>query len=157
MDYNVLLWIGIMLVLMMIEAATMNLVTIWLAIGALASVFATLMGAGGVWQFAVFVIVSGIMLIFTRPLVKKYVSTRYQKTNSDSLIGRTARITQTVNNRLETGTAFLDGKEWSVRTEDDGQILNEGEMVKVLQIEGVKLIVEKDNPGSPRLPQPGTV
>ena len=91
MDFNVILWIVIMVALLVVEALTMNLTTIWLAIGALASVFITLAGAGGVAQFAVFVVVSAIMVFFTRPLVKKYVAGHYQKTNSDSLVGRTGR------------------------------------------------------------------
>ena len=99
MDFNVILWIVIMVALLVVEALTMNLTTIWLAIGALASVFITLAGAGGVAQFAVFVVVSAIMVFFTRPLVKKYVAGRYQKTNSDSLVGRTARIIEPVRAR----------------------------------------------------------
>ena len=144
MDLNVVLWIVIMIVLMVVEALTMNLTTIWLAVGALASIFFTLAGAGGVMQFGVFVVVSGIMLFFTRPIVKKYIAGRYQTTNSDSLIGRTARIIQPVDNRLETGTAFLDGKEWTARTENEGETLNEGDLAIVREIEGVKLIVSKE-------------
>ena len=157
MDFNVLLWIIIMVVLLAIEALTMNLTTIWLAIGALVSFFVTLAGAGGVWQFGVFVAVSTIMVVFTRPLVKKYVSVHYQKTNSDSLVGRTARIIEPVNNKLETGTAFLDGKEWSVRTESDNVTLNEGDIVTVREIQGVKLIVAKESPENPRIVQFGAV
>lgn len=157
MDFNVLLWIIIMVVLLAIEALTMNLTTIWLAVGALVAFFFTLAGAGGVMQFGVFVVVSTIMVVFTRPIVKKYVSGHYQKTNSDSLVGRTARIIEPVNNKLETGTAFLDGKEWSVRTENDNVTLNEGEIVTVREIKGVKLIVSKDVQENPRLIQFGAV
>ena len=144
MDFNVILWIVIMVLLLVVEALTMNLTTIWLAVGALASIFFTLAGAGGVMQFGVFVVVSAIMVFFTRPLVKKYVAGRYQKTNSDSLVGRTARIIEPVNNNLETGTAFLDGKEWSVRSENENEILDEGELAVVREIQGVKLIVAKE-------------
>jgi len=144
MDYNVILWIVIMVVLLAIEAATMNLTTIWLAVGALISIFFTLAGAGGVMQFAVFVVVSAVMVIFTRPLVKKYIEGKYQKTNSDGLVGKTARIIETVDNRHETGTAFLDGKEWMVRSEDDDQVLASGELAVVRSISGVKLIVSKE-------------
>lgn len=144
MDFNVILWIAIMVLLLVVEALTMNLTTIWLAIGALASVFFTLAGAGGVAQFAVFVVVSAVMVFFTRPLVKKYVAGKYQKTNSDSLVGRSARIIEPVDNKLETGTAFLDGKEWTVRSDSDAVTFNEGDMVIVREIEGVKLIVAKE-------------
>ena len=114
-------------------------------------IFFTLAGAGGVMQFGVFVVVSAIMVIFTRPLVKKYVAGRYQKTNSDSLIGRTARIIEPVNNSLETGTAFLDGKEWTARTEHENELLGEGEIVTVREIEGVKLIVSREPIDASRL------
>jgi len=144
MDFNVVLWIGIMIALLVIEGLTMNLTTIWLAIGSLAAFFATLMGAGGVWQFAVFVIVSSVMVVFTRPVVKNYVAVKYQKTNSDSLIGRTARVIEPIDNSLEKGTAFLDGKEWTARTENEGVTFNEGDMAVVTDIVGVKLIVSKE-------------
>ena len=147
MDFNVILWIVIMVVLLMIEGATMNLTTIWMAIGALAAFFFTLAGAGGVMQFAVFVIVSTIMVIFTRPIVKKHLAVKYQKTNTESLIGRTARVVETIDNSLETGTAFLDGKEWSARTESEGTVLEKGDLAVVTDIVGVKLIVSKE-PGT---------
>ena len=153
MDFNVILWIVIMVLLLIVEAMTMNLTTIWLAVGALASVFFTLAGAGGVAQFAVFVIVSAIMVFVTRPLVKKYVAGRYQKTNSDGLVGRYARIIEPVNNKLETGTAFLDGKEWTVRSVSDDDLFNEGDIVVVREIEGVKLIVAKEGTEIPKLVQ----
>ena len=151
MDFNVVLWIVIMVLLLVVEALTMNLTTIWLAVGALASIFFTLAGAGGVMQFGVFVVVSAVMVFFTRPLVKKYVAGKYQKTNSDSLVGRTARIIEPVNNSLETGTAFLDGKEWTVRSEVDGEVFNEGDIVVVREIEGVKLIVAREGAEFPKL------
>ena len=94
---------------------------------------------------------SAIMVFFTRPLVKKYVAGHYQKTNSDSLVGRTARIIEPVNNKLETGTAFLDGKEWTVRSESDSDIFNEGDLVIVREIEGVKLIVAREGNEIPKL------
>ena len=144
MDFNVVMWIVIMVVLLMIEGMTMNLTTIWLAIGSLGALFATLMGAGGVMQFAVFVIISGVMLIFTRPVVKNYLAVKYQKTNSESLIGRTARVVEPIDNSLEKGTAFLDGKEWTARCESENETINEGELAVVTDIVGVKLIVSRE-------------
>ena len=53
------------------------------------------------------------------------------------------RITETVNNRQETGTAVVNGMDWTARTEDDGEVLNPGDLAKVVNISGVKLIVKK--------------
>lgn len=124
-----------------IELYTMVLTTVWFAGGALVAFILSLFGVGVTVQLIVFVITSFILLFFTRPLASKYLNGRTVKTNVDSLIGRTARITAQVNNQLGTGTAVLGGQEWTARALRDEDIYSEGTMVKVYEIHGVKLIV----------------
>ena len=136
-------WLIGFVVLLGIEAATMALTTIWFAGGALAAFILALLGAGVEVQLAVFVIVSFALLFFTRPFALKYVNRNTVKTNSESLIGKHAKVTAEVNNREGTGAAVLNGQEWTARAEDDGNIYSVGTLVEVKDIRGVKLIVSE--------------
>lgn len=134
-------WLIAFVVLIGIEAATMALTTIWFAGGALIAFFLSMLGAGIEVQLTAFVIVSFILLFFTRPVAAKYVNKKTVKTNSESLIGKNARITVQVDNRMGTGAAILNGQEWTARAEDDKKTYVPGTMVTVKAIRGVKLIV----------------
>ena len=129
-------WLIAFVVLLGIEAATMALTTIWFAGGAL-------LGVSVQVQLAAFVIVSFILLFFTRPFALKYVNHNTVKTNSESLIGKHAKVTTEVNNTEGTGAAVLNGQEWTARAEDDGKIYPAGTLVEVKDIRGVKLIVSE--------------
>ena len=115
--------------------------TIWFAGGALLAFILSLFGASVEVQLEVFVIVSFILLFFTRPLASKYLNGRTVKTNVDSLIGRNARITAEVNNLKGTGAAVVNGQEWTARALRDEDIFSEGTQVVIREIRGVKLIV----------------
>ena len=111
-------WLIGFVVLLGIEAATMALTTIWFAGGALAAFILALLGAGVEVQLAVFVIVSFALLFFTRPFALKYVNRNTVKTNSESLIGKHAKVTAEVNNMEGTGAAVLNGQECRIIQEE---------------------------------------
>lgn len=136
-------WLIAFVVLLGIEAATMALTTIWFAGGALVAFVLALLGVSVQVQLAAFVIVSFILLFFTRPFALKYVNHNTVKTNSESLIGKYAKVTSEVNNTEGTGAAVLNGQEWTARAEDDGNIYPVGTLVEVKDIRGVKLIVSE--------------
>lgn len=138
-------WAAAFLVFVVIEVGTMALTTIWFAGGALAGLIACLLGAGIELQLVVFAAVSFILLILTRPLALRYVNRQVKRTNAEGLIGSRARITERVDNAAGTGTAVLDGKEWTARALCQGEIIPEGDMAIVRKIQGVKLLVESDN------------
>ncbi|MDO5415904.1 MAG: NfeD family protein [Lachnospiraceae bacterium] len=125
-----------------IEAATMALTTIWFAGGSLAALILCLLGAGLEIQLAVFVIVSFALLALTRPLALRYLNRRTKKTNVESLVGKQARITETVDNLAGTGTAVVNGQEWTARAADEGKTIPSGALVVIREIRGVKLMVE---------------
>ena len=133
-------WLAAFVVFIGIEIGTMALTTIWFAGGALAAFLVTFTGAGIELQLAVFFIVSLALLIFTRPFALKFINKDAVKTNAESLVGRTARVTSRIDNDLATGTAVVNGQEWTARSAD-GTPLAEGAMVGVKQIKGVKLMV----------------
>ena len=137
-------WLIAFVVLLGIEAMTMALTTIWFAGGALVAFVLALFGINIQVQLAVFVIVSFVLLFFTRPFALKYVNRNTVKTNMDSLIGKSARVTATINNTEGKGAAVLNGQEWTARALEDDRIYPVGTMVEVKEIRGVKLIVSEN-------------
>lgn len=142
-DIEVVIWLALFVILMAIEIATVGLTTIWFAAGSLVSLAAYGLGFGIAVQTIVFFTVSILLLIFTRPFITKYVNKNKLKTNYEGIIGKVVRVTEDVNNLQETGAAIVGGVEWTVRTQSDGIVITSGTIVKVVNIQGVKLIVEE--------------
>lgn len=136
-------WLIAFVALLIFEGATMGLYTIWFAGGAIAGFAVNLLG-GNMWlQIGVFLTVSFLLLIFTRPVAVKYVNKSRTKTNVDSLIGQEAVVTQEIDNLRGVGQTTLRGMEWTARAEQGQGIIAEGSIVEVVAIEGVKLIVKR--------------
>ena len=136
-----IVWVVLMVVFLVVEAATAGLTCIWFAIGSLAALIAALFDAQLWLQIVWFLVISFVTLYFTRPLVKKYVNSRSQPTNADMVIGKEALVTEGIDNVEATGAVSVGGKVWTARSADGGRIKS-GAVVSVLRIEGVKLIVE---------------
>jgi len=130
------------IILVVMEFLTMGLTTIWFAIGALVSFFASLFGAVVWLQIVLFLVVSLVVLVVYRPLAVKYVNSRRTKTNVDDLIGREAKVIERIDNLNETGRVLLNGIDWSARSTLIGGVIEEDTIVKVIEVQGVKLIVE---------------
>lgn len=143
MEKEVFVWLGLLVVFLIVEIATVGLTSIWLAGGALAALLVDLAKLNIWWQIGTFIIVSFLLLIFTRPFAVKYINSHHEKTNYEGIIGKVVRITEKVDNLDQTGSAVVNGIEWTTRTEKEGEILNPGELAKVVNISGVKLIVKK--------------
>ena len=137
-------WLLLFILLLVIEVLTMGLTTIWFAGGALAAFLVSLV-AGNILELevAVFIIVSVILLIFTRPLALRYLNRKTTLTNADSVVGSIVRVTEPVNNILDQGAAQADGKVWTARGASDDLLFEEGELAVVQEIRGVKLILQK--------------
>lgn len=137
------IWLTAVVAFGIIEAVTVQFVSIWFAGAAVCALIASLLGADTITQTVVFVAAAAILLVCTRPVVKKLTKNKKVATNADSLIGKTAVITRGVNGMGEDGEAKIDGKFWTVCS-SDGLPIEEGSVVKVEKIEGVKLIVKKE-------------
>ena len=136
-----MVWLVVAVIFGVIEAATVQLMSIWFAIGAVAAMVAAMLGAS-VWvQFAAFLVVAIIVLCLTRPLVKKVLKVGHIHTNVDSVIGRIGAVTVDIAGPGEVGRVLVDGQDWSAVSED-GSFIPKGEKVLVKSIEGVKLVVE---------------
>lgn len=140
---TVYVWLGLLILFLVIEIATVGLTTIWMAGGALGALILDLAGLNLWWQIGAFLVVSFTMLVFTRPFVVKYINSHHEKTNYEGIIGKVVRITEKVDNLQQTGTAIVNGLEWTTRAERDDVILDPGDLAKVVNISGVKLIVKK--------------
>lgn len=135
-------WLIALVVLLIIEIITLGLTTIWFAGGALVAFLAAMLGLNTVVQIVVFLVVSFLLLFFTKPIATRYFNGQRIRTNSESLIGQEAKVTARIDNFNQQGTVVVNGQEWSARTVDD-QIIEPGEPVVILEISGVKLIVKE--------------
>lgn len=140
---NSFYWLIAVAILLIIEIITLGLTTIWFAAGALIAFFAAVIGANFLIQFIIFVVISVMLLCFTRPIAVSYFNKHRVRTNYEGIIGKTAHVVEKIDNFNQTGTAILDGQEWTARAEQDDEIIEEGARVKVVAIKGVKLIVTK--------------
>ena len=135
-------WIAFIVIFGVLEAVTAQLVSIWFVIGAVAALGSYFFEASVLTQFIIFVLVSVIVLLITRPIVKKFTQTKAQPTNADSYVGLDAVVIEDIDNIHSRGAVKVKGVEWTARSESGDEIA-EGEIVTVKSIEGVKLIVER--------------
>ena len=135
-------WLAVFVVTVVIEIATLGLTTIWFAGGALVALIISLFNPPVAVQIAVFIVVSVVLLIFTRPIATKHFNKKMVATNVDSVPGETGIVSMNIDNIAATGTVMIKGMEWTARTESDDLKIEKGAKVKVLRVEGVKVIVE---------------
>ena len=137
------IWLIVLIVTLIIEIATMGLTTIWFTGGAIVAFVMSLMGVPTAVQIAAFLIISVVLLYFTRPLAMKYFNRNRTYTNSDALIGQQGVVVSDINNIENLGRVLIQGKEWSARAANADDKIPAGAVVSVKQIEGVKLLVEQ--------------
>ena len=130
-------------VLLIVEGLTMGLTTIWFAGGALVAFILALFNVNIYVQIGAFLVVSLALLFGTRPWAKKYLSGKRYGTNYDGVIGKVAKVVEKVDNYNATGLVAVNGVEWTARAENDNETFEPGTLVKVNNINGVKLIITK--------------
>ena len=135
------IWLGIAIALMVVEMMTVGLLTIWFAIGALIAMVLAFCGADTAWQITIFLVSSAILLVLTRPLVKKYINNKHVKTNVDAVVGMKGRVVEAINGIEGTGAVIVDGKTWSARTDNEMTVIPVDTIVTVREVSGVKLLV----------------
>ena len=134
------LWFALLVIFIAAEAATVNMVSAWFAIGSLASLITALLG-GKMWlQIVVFLAVSGVMLSLLRPIAKKYFTPRITKTNVDALVGKTCLCITAIDNLSGSGQVKVGDVEWTARS-TTGEGIPAGAEVKIDRVEGVKVYV----------------
>lgn len=135
-----IIWLIVLVVCLVVEISTLGLTSIWFAGGALLALLIAMI-AGPLWlQVLVFLVTSIVLLIFTRPIAAKYFNKNREKTNVNSKIGKQAIVTVTIDNLKGEGQIVTEGMEWTARSLDS-TIIEEGSVVTIEKIEGVKAVV----------------
>ena len=141
MDSRTLFWLIFAIAMAVLEGVTVQLVSVWFAVGGLAACVASLFTDSLIIEVIVFVVVSAIALAVTRPLVKKLKKRGSQPTNADRFVGKTGVVITAVDNSIPQGMVKVDNEKWTARSVS-GEPIEEGATVTITAIEGVKLMVE---------------
>ena len=139
-----IIWVIVFLVLMVLELISMGLTTIWFAGGAVVALVLSAFDAPIVAQVIVFLVVSTLLLYFTRPIAQKYFNKNRVNTNVESMPGQIGIVTVDIDNIAATGTVSLNGMDWTARSKEPEGTIAKGTKVRVLEVQGVKLIVEPE-------------
>ena len=135
-----MIWFILIFAFLIIEALSFNLITIWFAFGSLCAFISTYFTDNLIIQIVVFTFFTIISLIFTKPLLDKFINKNVTKTNIDMIIGKIGIVTKEIN-ELSPGRVKVSGKDWMAVS--NGHI-DEGKKVRVLKIEGAKIIVREE-------------
>lgn len=141
MPYMEWVWLAAMVVFLIMEASSVLLVSVWFVVGSLVALIATLLGAPLWLQVALFLVVSVGLLLSLRPLLRKFYTPKKIQTNAPANIGKLAVVTERIDNLRAQGAVKLSGLVWTARSVDESTV-EVGSVVRVVRIEGVKLIVE---------------
>lgn len=140
MNWAPIIWLFLMVLFIMMEASTVAVISLWFAVGALAAMIASLLG-GELWlQLLLFFAVSCGLLCALRPVLKRFFTPKLTKTNADAIVGTTGVVIGQINNILAHGQVKLGAMQWSARS-TTGAVIEEGTLVRVDRIEGVKVFV----------------
>ncbi|MFA6735433.1 NfeD family protein [Candidatus Nomurabacteria bacterium] len=139
-----MIWLALAVFFIIIEVSTVNLISVWFALGALIAMGIALLGVGPVWQIGSFVLVSvAALLLFLHFRTKLNITTKtIEKTNADRNVGKTGVVIEKIDPLSSTGQVRVQGQIWSALSDNDF-IIEKNEVVEVIEIKGVKLIVRK--------------
>ena len=138
-----IVWLVLLILFVAGEAATVGLTSIWFAAGSLVSLVCALLGGPEWLQVVLFIVISALCLLAFRPIAHKYFNAKVQPTNVDRIIGSAARVTEEIDNLNGRGAVVIGGMTWSARSGEE-TVIPAGATVRVLRIEGVKVIVEEE-------------
>jgi len=142
MSPDIIIWAVAFVALTIVEMETFQFVSIWFALAALVTLFCAIADVPVFGQIVIFVIISTMLLICTRPLSRKLNAKKRDATNADLDVGKTATVIDEINNTHAKGRVKLSGVDWMARSSDDS-VIQEGEIVVIEKIDGAKLIVRK--------------
>ena len=135
-------WLAALIVFGVGEAVTVGLTSIWFALGSLGALIVSGLGFGFWPQFITFVALSAVAMALLRPIAQKLLKPNYSATNADRVIGTTGLVTEEIDNIAGKGLVNLAGQIWSARSSQTDGSIPAGQEVRVLKIQGVKVIVE---------------
>ena len=140
MNIAAIVWLILLVFFILVESSTVSLVSIWFAAGALAAMIAALLQAQLWLQVVLFFVVSALLLLALRPMIRKHFTPKLVKTNVDAVVGTVGIVTMDVDNLQGKGQVKLGGMEWTARS-TDGSPICVGTQIVVDKVEGVKVFV----------------
>ena len=138
----VYIWLGVVALSIIIEFVTADLVSVWFIAGGLAAMVLALFKVDLVWQLVVFIVLSLIILATCRRPISKLLGKNKVSTNADSIIGKEFVLLSPIAFNV-AGSLKVNDVTWTADTAEDGVEIKAGEKVKVVEIRGNRLIVEK--------------
>ena len=142
----IMIWLIVLVACAVIEIASVQLVAIWFCFGSLSAMIGAAFKLRIEWQFVLFFAVSLVLIFCTRPFVRKVLTPKMQRTNADRILDMDGIVTENINNLQSTGAVKVAGQIWTARTAEDDELITVGQRVKIKEIRGVKVIVEKVPP-----------
>lgn len=139
LEYMVWFWLAFFVIALVVEVITADMISIWFALAAIPSFIIALVDGHIVWQIVSFILIAGVLLFLTRPVVKKYLKTNEIKTNVDAMVGMTGTVIKEITSD-EIGRIVIRQIDWAAVSKENILV---GEHVRVLDVDGNKLIVEK--------------
>ncbi len=139
-------WLVLIVFFVIAEACTVVLVSIWFAGGSLVGLILAALHAPWWVQIIGALLVSGVLIYFTRPIAMKHFNRNRVKTNISTLVGKQAIVTEVIDNLQSTGQVIVNGQEWSARNAADDTVIPEGAVVVIEKVSGVKLMVKVSVP-----------
>ena len=136
----IILWILLTVGFLILEFATVALISIWFVVGSLVALIAGVLGAAFWLQLLLFALVALALLLLLRPFLQRFVTPHKVPTNIDAMVGQEAVVTEAISKLDGTGSVKINGLVWSARSES-GEPIPAGALVTVQAVEGVKLIV----------------
>ena len=140
-----IVWAVVFIAALWAEAETCEMVAMWFLPGAVASLVLALCNLDWWIQIVVFIALSTLFLVLAKTVFKKYLIKKVgqEKTDTDLLIGQSARVVEDIDNFEERGAVKINGQIWTARMENDSEKAAEGESVVIVEIKGVKLICKR--------------
>lgn len=140
LEYMVWFWLAFFVIALVVEVITADMISIWFALASIPSfIIALVFEESLVWQIVSFILISGVLLFLTRPVVKKYLKTNEIKTNVDAMVGVKVQVTKVITPE-SVGRVVFRSLDWAAISKET---INVGEYARVLDVDGNKLIVEK--------------
>lgn len=137
------IWIAVIIAAVVIEALTDQLISVWFVPGAILGVILDFCNVDFIWQMLITIVTAVVGIIFTKVFLAKIAPRRIVKTNVDAIIGERCVVTEKIDNFAGCGQAKVNGQIWSARGVCEDDVFEVGEALRVVAIEGVKLICKK--------------
>ena len=140
----VYVWIGVIVAAIVLEMLTDQIIAIWFMPSAIICAILDLCGVPLPWQLLVFLLVSVAGIVLSRTVLKKHFNFTKTATNVEAVVGEKCVVIERIDNYAGRGQAKVRGQIWSARSIDDEETFEEGEILRVVAVEGVKLICKKN-------------